>query len=163
MKIGTKLYVFIGAVVVITFSFFGIYSYNMLKTNLDTSYQEAMQEYLNNYAEMINLEIASKRSTEVLATQVAFSYLSSLGAITETSEQVKVGDINVNKWIINGKQVQNNSEIVDHIQSLGIHSSTILQKTDKGYLRVSTNVLTETGERALGTYVPYGIQVIEAI
>jgi methyl-accepting chemotaxis protein len=135
----------------------------MLKTNLDTSYQEAMQEYLNNYAEMINLEIASKRSTEVLATQVAFSYLSSLGAITETSEQVKVGDINVNKWIINGKQVQNNSEIVDHIQSLGIHSSTILQKTDKGYLRVSTNVLTETGERALGTYVPYGSPVIEAI
>jgi len=61
MKIGTKLYAFVGGIVVVVFVIFGIYMYNILKSNIDSSYQEAIQEYLNNYTQMINLEIDSKK------------------------------------------------------------------------------------------------------
>ncbi|HPI19573.1 MAG TPA: hypothetical protein PKY56_04315, partial [Candidatus Kapabacteria bacterium] len=129
MKIGTKLYAYVGGVVVIAFVIFGIYMYSILKTDIDTSYQESIQEYLDNYSKMIDLEIESKKSTEALAIKVASNYLKSLGPITETAEQVSIGSNSVNKWFINGKQVQEHYEIVDHIQGLGIKASTIFQKT----------------------------------
>lgn len=163
MKIGTKLYAYVGGVVVIAFVIFGIYMYNVLKTDIDESYQEAIQEYLDNYSKMIDLEIESKKNSQALAIKVASNYLKSLGPITETTEQVSIGNNSVSKWFINGKQVQEHYEIVDHIQSLGIKASTIFQKTAQGYLRVSTNVLNKEGKRAVGTSIGFDSPVVQAV
>jgi hypothetical protein len=91
MKIGTKLYAYVGGVVVLVFIIFGIYIYSILKTNIDKSYQEAVGEYLDNYSKMIDLEIESRKKAEVFAIKIASNYLKSLGNITETTEQVNLG------------------------------------------------------------------------
>ena len=163
MKIGAKLYTFIGGIVAIVFLVFGFYIYNLLKSDIDTSYQEAMQEYLCNYSEMIGLEIESKKKTEALAMKVASNYLKSFGNITEINEKTTVGEIVVNKWLIQNKQIQKNYEIVDYIKSLGVNTATIFQKTQKGYLRISTNVIGNDGERAIGTLIAFDSPVVQAI
>ncbi|HOK14387.1 MAG TPA: Cache 3/Cache 2 fusion domain-containing protein, partial [Candidatus Kapabacteria bacterium] len=112
---------------------------------------------------MINLEIESKRKSVTVAMNLASNYFNSLGSINETTEQVKVGEQVVNKWIIAGKPIQNNFEIVDKIKGFGVHASTIFQKTPKGYLRISTNVITKEGKRAVGTFIPFDSPVAQAI
>lgn len=163
MKIGTKLYAFVGGVVVIVFIIFGIYIYSILKTNIDKSYQEAIGEYLDNYSKIIDLEIESRKKAEVFAIKIASNYLKSLGNITETTEQVNIGNYIVNKWLINGKQIQEDNDIVDNIKSMGLTASTIFQKTPQGYLRISTNVKTDEGKRAIGTIIGYDSPVAQAL
>ncbi|HOQ48254.1 MAG TPA: Cache 3/Cache 2 fusion domain-containing protein [Candidatus Kapabacteria bacterium] len=163
MKLNVKLYLLIGGTVVLAFIAFGYFMYNYQKNAIDASYQEAIQEYLNNYTQMINLEIESKRKSVTVAMNLASNYFNSLGSINETTEQVKVGEQVVNKWIIAGKPIQNNFEIVDKIKGFGVHASTIFQKTPKGYLRISTNVITKEGKRAVGTFIPFDSPVAQAI
>jgi len=163
MKLNVKLYLLIGGTVVLAFIAFGYFMYNYQKNAIDASYQEAIQEYLNNYTQMINLEIESKRKSVTVAMNLASNYFNSLGSINETTEQVKVGEQVVNKWIIAGKPIQNNFEIVDKIKGFGVHASTIFQKTPKGYLRISTNMITKEGKRAVGTFIPFDSPVAQAI
>ena len=42
-------------------------------------------------------------------------------------------------------------------------TTTIFQKIDSGYVRVSTNVLNLDGSRAVGTYIPNGSPVVQTI
>ncbi|HOM04888.1 MAG TPA: hypothetical protein PLU67_05255, partial [Candidatus Kapabacteria bacterium] len=67
MKLNVKLYTFIGGIVVIAFVVFGFYVYNFQKEVIDKTYKETIEEYLNNYTQMINLEIESKRKSVTVA------------------------------------------------------------------------------------------------
>ncbi|MEJ5244349.1 MAG: Cache 3/Cache 2 fusion domain-containing protein, partial [Bacteroidota bacterium] len=163
MKLNVKLYLLIGGTVILAFLAFGYFIFNYQKNAIDASYQEAMQEYLNNYTQMINLEVESKKKSVTIAINLAVNYFNSLGNIVETSEQVKVGEQVVNKWLIGGRPVQNNFDIVDKIKDFGVHASTIFQKTPKGYLRISTNVITKEGKRAVGTFIPFDSPVAQAV
>jgi len=69
----------------------------------------------------------------------------------------------VNEWRMNGQIIQNDFTIVDKIKDLGASTVTIFQKIDAGYLRISTNVTTRAGKRAVGTYIPNESVVIKTI
>jgi len=69
----------------------------------------------------------------------------------------------VNEWKMDGQVIQNNYTIVDKIQALGPATVTIFQKIDQGYLRISTNVRTKDGKRAVGTFIPNSSEVAKAI
>ena len=72
-------------------------------------------------------------------------------------------NVDVPQWLINGKQIQNQFEIVDEIKEQSVETATIFQKIPKGYLRISTNVLTLEGERAIGTFIPDNSPVVQSI
>ena len=163
MKLNVKLYTFIGGIVVIAFVIFGVNTYNFQKKVIDRTYQESIQEYLNNYTQMINLEVESKQKSSSIGINLASNYLKSLGSITETSEQVDVNEHSLNKWIVAGKQVQNNADIISTIEGFGIKAASIFQKTSKGYVRIATNVKSKEGKLVLGTVVPFDSPVIQAI
>lgn len=78
----------------------------------------------------------------------------------ETKEMIEVY---VDEWKLDGIPLQKHYFIVDKIRSLGPSTVTIFQKIDKGYLRVSTNVYTKDGKRAVGTYIPNSSEVIKTI
>lgn len=69
----------------------------------------------------------------------------------------------LNKWYLGEVQIQNNFNFVDKIQSLVGGTVTIFQKIDKGFLRVSTNIIQKNGKRAIGTYIPNQSPVIKEI
>jgi len=78
--------------------------------------------------------------------------------ITGTSHNV-----NVDLWKLNGEQLQYNYSFVDEMQSIFGGTVTIFQKIDSGYLRISTNVLKNNGNRAIGTYIPNNSPVVKTI
>jgi signal transduction histidine kinase/CheY-like chemotaxis protein len=78
----------------------------------------------------------------------------------ETQER---SQIEVDEWQMDGIPLQKHYFLVDKIRSLGPETVTIFQKTDKGYLRISTNVYTKDGRRAVGTYIPNNSPVVQTI
>jgi PAS domain S-box-containing protein len=67
------------------------------------------------------------------------------------------------KWLLNGKSLYRNVDFVDEVHALVGGTSTIFQKIDSGYVRISTNVLDVEGKRATGTYIPNNSPVIQTI
>ena len=66
---------------------------------------------------------------------------------------MRVGDITVTS----------DYTIVDQIKTLVGGTATVFQTIPDGLLRISTNVMTEKGERAVGTYIPSSSPVYEAV
>ena len=106
-----------------------------------------------------DLKVADKefnsRKLTILPEQTEFTAINQISKNTHK--------VNVNLWKLNGHIVQNHYEFVDEMQSLFRGTVTIFQKIDRGYLRVSTNVLKSNGERAIGTYIPNESPVVKTI
>jgi len=75
--------------------------------------------------------------------------------LNQTTSIEKEVDLPV--MMYNGKPVLNNfalvDKIVDTVNIQGL-TTTIFQTIDNGILRITTNVMNKSGERAVGTYIP---------
>lgn len=164
MKLVTKLYLFIGGIVVVALAALGLYIYSFMQTEITDSLNESISAELNYYAQMVDLEVKSKKEQVRIAINFANNYLASLGSITELPEKTSVAEHSVNKWMIKGQVVQNSSDIVDYVKKNGgADVVTIFQKTPNGYLRVSTNVITREGKVATGTVIGFDSPVAQAL
>jgi PAS domain S-box-containing protein len=72
-------------------------------------------------------------------------------------------NINIPLWSLNNEKLFNGNSLVDTIKNMVGGTATIFQKIDSGYLRISTNVLDENGQRAIGTYIPNNSLVSKTI
>jgi PAS domain S-box-containing protein len=63
----------------------------------------------------------------------------------------------------NGKNILNSSDFIDLTDSLFGGTTTIFQKIENGYLRISTNVPDDNNKKAIGTYIPNTSEVIKTI
>ncbi len=174
LKIGTRLNLVMGGFLVLAFAFFGIYVNSSLQNQIITSTDERMTEQLNDLVEVIAVELQGNKEEVNLSLHLASNYLSRQGVITESSNEFvtysasnqftgATSTVNVNKWQINGQQIQNNVEIVDAINKMGVPTATIFQKVPQGYLRISTNVRGNDGGRAVGTFIPFDNPVAQTI
>jgi len=81
-----------------------------------------------------------------------------------TSQQTSVSHTaKLNKWSMNGVDVFRDESFVDSLQNKFGGTVTIFQKIDSGFVRMSTNVLMDDGQRAVGTYIPMDSPVSRAI
>lgn len=104
---------------------------------------------------------------------VAHHMFYNAGVLKETKKIVKMEAVNqitkekstvaLNQWVFDEQQIQDNFEFVDKLKSILGGTATIFQKIDKGFLRISTNVLKTNGARAVGTYIPNDSPVIKTI
>lgn len=67
------------------------------------------------------------------------------------------------KWYLGDKELFGNNSFVDSLQKMIGGTITIFQKADSGFVRMSTNVLTDKGERAVGTYIPLDSPVSRSV
>lgn len=72
-------------------------------------------------------------------------------------------EVHIPVFELGGKQLYNSKEFTDKTSELFGITTTIFQKIDSGFLRISTNVLDDEGERAVGTYIPNQSPVIQTI
>jgi len=164
MKIGSRLYILVGGIVLITFLIFGFYINNFVSNTIHGIYDESITEYLDSYQKMIELEVEGKQGRIEVGINLASAYFKSLGTIVESAnETVDINGNLLNKWMLNGKQIQHNYDIVDSIKGMGLETATIFQKFPEGYLRVSTNVMTFDNIRAEGTFLGFDSPVVQSI
>ncbi|MEQ8221238.1 MAG: methyl-accepting chemotaxis protein [Candidatus Eremiobacterota bacterium] len=75
----------------------------------------------------------------------------------------KVNSVSIYPMEINGEKIPRNYNIVDNVQNIVGCTCTIFQVIPDGLLRVSTNVKTKEGERAVGTYIPSDSPVYQTV
>ena len=75
----------------------------------------------------------------------------------------KESTVSISPMKINGEKIPYNFNIVDDVQNMVGCTCTIFQIIPEGLLRVSTNVKTKDGKRAVGTYIPVDSPVYKAV
>lgn len=174
MKIGLRLNLVSSLVILIILTSLGFYTISMQKAKIIEDTDIRMSEQVDDLAVLIENQILANQEKVNIGINYAEEYFKNLGKIVIDSnkfisynainQETKAStNIQLNKWEIKGNQVQNQYNIVDAIQNSIGGTVTIFQKIPEGYLRISTNVLNENGERAIGTYIPNTSPVAQAI
>ena len=84
--------------------------------------------------------------------------LEAVNQISKKKHQVSIPILKLNK-----ETIYKSISFTDKTNKLFGGTTTIFQKIDSGYLRISTNVLKKDGERAVGTFIPNNSPVIQTI
>ncbi|MCB0579413.1 MAG: Cache 3/Cache 2 fusion domain-containing protein [Phaeodactylibacter sp.] len=66
-------------------------------------------------------------------------------------------------WHLGRRLVHHSTELVDRIRQHTNCQATIFQRIPEGFLRISTNIETMDGRRAVGTFIPNSSPVIQAV
>lgn len=174
IKIGIRLNVILSTVFVIILALLGGYTINQQQNRIISNTDIRMSEQVTDLVELIDLQVKKsqekvnsvlKVSNELLMHTNNF-VISDTGyvAMKYNNQYTGQGDIlKVRKWLYMGKELQNNFEYVDKIEKLTGSYISVFQKTDKGFIRVTTNVKDKDNNRAMGTIMPYDSKVVKTI
>ncbi|HCX99423.1 MAG TPA: hypothetical protein DG754_04705, partial [Bacteroidales bacterium] len=174
IKIGTRLNMVMSIFVLVVLISFGLYINSAMKNQIISSTDSRMREQIEDLVELIDVELKGNQRQVEISLHLASNFFKRQGELMVSAEEtVSYNVVNqstkatipvsVNLWYIEGATVQNSFGIVDNISLMGVPTATIFQKTDLGYLRISTNVRNEDGSRAIGTYVPFDSPVVKAV
>lgn len=174
IKIGARLNIILSLTITVILVVLGIYMITNQREQIIEDTDTRMFEQVSDLSRFIETQIAQNQEKVNTDLNVAHQYFYSLGEI-EVNEEEKinfkalnqetntVNDVDVNKWLLDGTTIQNSTKIVDKLQSLTNSTATIFQKIDEGFLRISTNVRKENGERATGTFIPNTSPVAQTV
>lgn len=173
LKIGTRINLVIGLTFLIITGGIGLYTTSTLKNQIVSDMNKSMSNEVTNLKDIIDVQVESNQEKVNIAIELAHEYFYNLGNIRELNSTIEITaknqvtreskQVQVNKWELNNSVLQASNKIVDEIKQKAVETATIFQKIEGGYLRISTNVLKENGERATGTYIPNNSEVIKTI
>jgi len=90
-----------------------------------------------------------------------YFYQSPLKILDETSslevenqESGNQNQVKLQKWVYRNQELLNNTGFVDQLEGIIGGTVTIFQRSDIGFVRISTNVKRADGSRAVGTFIP---------
>jgi PAS domain S-box-containing protein len=66
-------------------------------------------------------------------------------------------------WSLNNRNLLGDEQFVDSLKNMFGGTITIFQKVDSGFVRISTNVLKDNNQRAVGTYIPMSSNVCKSV
>ncbi len=134
--------------------------YESIRNNLDSEVESLMKMFEREYE--LKMENAKKdlRVSNELFYRKGF-YIPGEKTLMELADSS--GTAEVNKWYLNNKELHNNFDFVDTLKSILGCKATIFQKTEKGYIRISTNVLDDKDNRAVGTIIGFESPIIKTI
>ncbi|MBN2638183.1 MAG: Cache 3/Cache 2 fusion domain-containing protein [Bacteroidales bacterium] len=106
-----------------------------------------------------NLKVANKLfKDEKISFSINKVSISAVNQLTLNKHKVLIKPM-----LFGGKSLLNSNTFPDQVHSLVGGTASVFQKIDSGYLRISTNVLSEDGQRAVGTYIPNSSEVVAAV
>jgi len=174
LPIGLRLNVIINVLVLILVGSLGYYVVRLETRSTLEDTNQRMNDHVADLEKLVIQQIADNQKIVSVGINTAEQFLKANGeiepqtdkliqftAINQISKQSKIVDLQ--EWHLNGELLQNSTHFVDRIMELTGATATIFQKMDGGYLRISTNVKNENGQRAVGTYIPMDSPVAQAI
>jgi len=174
LKIGFRISLMVSLLSTAIISSIGVYNYlhdrNALLKNLDHD----MPEQLNDIKNILNVELEKNGQLTTLGLNYFEDYLHSKGKFAFNEKETvevsaenqitgSVENITIPIMYLNSEKLLNNIELVDHMKSSSVQASTIFQRIPQGFLRISTNILNNQGQRAVGTFIPNSSDVAEKI
>jgi len=170
MKIGVRLNIIFSILIVIIVGALGTWTYFNSKDRIVDSADKRMYEQLDDLVDIIDVQIKENQENVNNALSVAdhifseegnFKVVDNAAVAIETSRSSSGN--RVNKWIYNGHVLQEDTKFVDNIEKLTGAKASIFQKVSGGYVRIATNVMSSSGNRQLGTFVPSSSKVAQTV
>ncbi len=173
LQIKTRLNIFQNLVIVVVFIILGGYIVTNQTKDIIFDTDEKLFKETENLNEEIEMQIKENQERVDLSLNLAHQIFYLTDKITELNEEITVKAVNqiskeesivsLNKWQFNGKILHENTDFVDKLKELKIETATVFQKIDKGFIRISTTVTKDNGERATLTFIPNESPVIQTI
>lgn len=173
-KSGTKLTIITSIAFAVILTLFGLYTMRSQKNSILLDSDARLFEQVNDLTSIIDLQIKNvqaKIENTGNLTSIIFEEQGGLSirnsrpySITVTNQENNIAqEINLPVLLYDGSPLYMNYDFIDYIESISKASYTIYQKIDEGFLRISTNVLNASGERAINTYLPNSSPVTQAL
>ena len=163
-SIGTKVTVSISLIVVLVLVTLGVVVIQTRKSMQIESNSDRMIAHVNDLYSMLELNHRAKSESVSIALAYANVLFNAAGELSQDTSQISVQvtnqetgesrSVEIFPLMINNSSLWNSSQIVDRIQEEVAVTSTIFQRIEGGFLRISTNVRTRQGQRATETYIP---------
>ena len=170
MKIGVRLNVIFSILIVIIIGALGTWTYYMNRDRIIDDADTRMYEQLDDLVDIIDVQIKENQESVNNALNVAshlFSEEGTFNVVDTANVSVKTSgnnsDKGVTKWIYDGRQMQEDTRYVDKIEDLTGANASVFQKVSGGFIRISTNVMDESDQRQLGTFVPNSSDVAQTV
>ncbi len=134
--------------------------YESIRNNLDSEVESLMKMFEREYElKMENAKKDLRVSNEIFYRKGFFIP----GEKTVFSLADSSGTVQVDKWYLNNKELHNNFDFVDTLKSILGCKATVFQKTEKGYVRISTNVMNDKEKRAVGTVIGFDSPIAQSV
>lgn len=174
LKIGLRLIMIISASVVIILSALGVYIYRIQHDKIMSDTDSNMTEQVNDLCRIVQLQIKERQEQVDVAILVAQEMLNHAGKLelskNNTIEAEAINQetqlrkrIEIPSLMLDNQPLYNSSLFVDKITNLTHAKTTIFQKIEGGYMRISTSVMQSDGKRATNTFIPENSPVVQAI
>ena len=164
LALGTKFVVILTTLVAVLVSILGVVVFYSRKNTQTRNTFERMEAHVEDLYNMLDLNEKAKQENIRTALPLAIAAFENAGELSvdsfpvylDITNQVTAQSRNIELYplAINNIPLWNNYTLVDGIFSEAHLTATIFQRIDGGYLRISTNVRNQAGERATGTYIP---------
>jgi PAS domain S-box-containing protein len=173
LSLNLKFLLFISAVLLIIFTALAFTVYSSQKAELIRISDNRMYNQLEDLNALMDIEYRYKQESVDRALKIAANSLYRFGLIYETRDKVPFVAINqatnskriveVQRWEIDNQKLQNNTALVDTIQSLTSGEVAFFQKIPDGYMRISTTEKDGEEKRLEGYYFPNNAAVVQTI
>ncbi|MBN2613498.1 MAG: Cache 3/Cache 2 fusion domain-containing protein [Bacteroidales bacterium] len=163
IKIGLRLNIILSSVFVIIFAGMGIYMQSAQKKQVLEDTDKRMTEQVDDLVEVIAVQIKENQQQVKTALELAVLYLSGKGNIAETDNKHMIGSLETTEWLLGENLLNNKHDDVEEIARKADCYVSVFQKTQNGYIRISTNVTDRTGNRSVGTILPFNSPIVKSI
>jgi PAS domain S-box-containing protein len=167
-----KLYIPLVAGIIVAISVITIYSVNRQQSHVYRSLERNLVLEVSTLKKMFEREYALKLEKVNVDLKIIHDrFYSSVLKISDERQKIDAfnqitrlsHEAEIKKWTLDGADVFGNNEFVDDLFNIAGGTYTVFQKSDSGYIRISTNVLRSDGSRAVGTYIPNNSPVAQTI
>lgn len=170
----TKIRIFIPVLITIIISVAAItyYSIYVSKKNLYNSLENYLTIEVQSILKMFEREYELKLENAKKDLKVIHEFFYQRGFFI-SEERIdfdfiepgmnKKETISLRKWFLGKTEIHNRFDFVDKILTHLGSTATIFQKTERGYVRISTNVMTDEEQRAVGTVIPFDSPIAKTI
>lgn len=168
-----KIRIFVPVLVIIALAVFSItyYAIYASKQNLYDSVENYLQTEVRSLKKMFEREYELKLDNAQNNLKVIFELFYQEGfEISDEKIEILTRDaqniikpLQLNRWFHGGELLHNNFDFVDKINQTVGCKATIFQKTDIGFVRISTNVMDNEHHRAVGTFIPFDSPIVKSI
>jgi methyl-accepting chemotaxis protein len=163
IRIGLRLNLILTAVFIIIFVMMGLYTQDTQKKQILKDTDTRMYEQVSDLVEVIKVQIKENRKHVDNALEIAVLSLKNEGDVVASDQQELLNNRMTNVWYVNGIKLNNNTNLIDRIAQDGECAASIFQKTEHGFLRISTSLKDGNGYRSTGTLVDFGSDVSKSI
>lgn len=155
LKIGMRLNLVLTGFFVLIIIAFSVYIMVIQKQQILADTDIRMNEQVSDLYDIIDMQVKENQHHVNNALEIATLFLKAEGGITESGE--------TEYWYLNGRKLNDDTYIVDQIESRANCMVSIFNKTDRGYERIATTVKNADGSRAVGTILDFNSPILKAI